>query len=134
MAIWDKLSVSVMKANSADSFYSMMSVLTVRLFDKGVLNENDLMNKIFSYGPFPLAGLEDLRENLTFNITPFQQMCLPNSKENKSRNNGESLSNIKLRNKNESKLISTASSSNINEQTDDLELSSRKTEGTRSAK
>ena len=73
IAIWDKLSASVMKATSADSFYSMMSILTVNLFDKNVLNENDFMVRIYSYGPFPLSGLEEMREKLTFNISPFQE-------------------------------------------------------------
>jgi hypothetical protein len=73
LAIWDKLSVSIMKAHSADSFYSMMSALSVRLLDQSSMDENDLLNKIYSYGPFPLPGLKELREKFTFNITPFIQ-------------------------------------------------------------
>ena len=90
IAIWDKLSASVMKADSADSFYSMMSVLTIKLFDPSVINENDFINKIYSYGSFPLVGLVELREKFTFNITPFQQLTLPKV------SNGESLSSLKL--------------------------------------
>ena len=99
IAIWDKLSVSVMKATSADSFYSMMSVLTVKLFEKDVVNDNDLMNKIYSYGPFPLGGLEELREKLTFNINPFQQassLQSSNRRGAKARSNALGLSNLKL--------------------------------------
>jgi hypothetical protein len=73
ISIWDKLSISIMKANSADAFYSMMSVLSIKLFDPNVINENDLINKIYSYGEFPLEGLQELREKFTFNITPFLQ-------------------------------------------------------------
>jgi hypothetical protein len=72
IAIWDKLSVSIMKAESADSFYSMMSLLTVRLFDENVINGNDLVARVYSYGSFPLVGLAELREKFTFNITPFK--------------------------------------------------------------
>ncbi len=96
IAIWDKISSSIMKTTSADSFYSMMSVLTVKLFEKDVINENELMNKIYSYGPFPLSDLQELREKLTFNINPFQQMALPVKE--KARNSGDSLSNLKLNN------------------------------------
>jgi hypothetical protein len=72
LGIWDKLSVSIMKAQSADSFYSMMSVLSIRLLDKTSIDEeNDLINKIYSYGSFPLPGLKELKEKFTFNITPF---------------------------------------------------------------
>lgn len=72
LSIWDKLSVSIMKATSADSFYSMMSVLSMRLFDQNTIEENNLIDKIFSYGSFPLEGLSELRERFTFNINPFQ--------------------------------------------------------------
>jgi hypothetical protein len=65
LAIWDKLSVSVMKATSADSFYSMMSILSIRLFDESVGGENELIDKIYSYGPFPLPSLDELREKFT---------------------------------------------------------------------
>ncbi|RNA24186.1 TBC1 domain family member [Brachionus plicatilis] len=74
LSIWDKLSVSIMKATSADSFYSMMSILSVRLFDQNVMEENQLIDKMFSYGAFPLDGLSDLREKFTFNINPFQSL------------------------------------------------------------
>ena len=62
IAIWDKLGMSIMKANSADSFYSMMSALSLRLLDKNSIDENELINKVYSYGPFPLHGLKELRE------------------------------------------------------------------------
>ena len=91
IAIWDKLSISVMKANSADAFYSQMSVLSIKLFEQTTLDENNLIDKIYSYGPFPLVGLEELREKFTFNITPFQS-CLQKNK--------DSLSQLKLANKN----------------------------------
>lgn len=65
LAIWDKLSVPVMKATSADSFYSMMSILSIRLFDESVGGENELIDKIYSYGPFPLPSLDELREKFT---------------------------------------------------------------------
>ena len=61
-----------MKANSADAFYSMMSVLSIKLFDQNATDENNLIDKIYSYGTFPLTGLEELREKFTFNINPFQ--------------------------------------------------------------
>jgi len=88
ISIWDKLSISIMKANSADAFYSMMSVLSIKLFDPNVINENDLINKIYSYGEFPLEGLQELREKFTFNITPFLQSkskanCNSNASEEK---------------------------------------------------
>ena len=72
LAIWDRLSVSVMKASTADAFYSMMSVLSIKLFDQNAADENNLVEKIYSYGTFPLASLEELREKFTFNINPFQ--------------------------------------------------------------
>lgn len=131
IAIWDKLSISVMKANSADSFYSMMSVLTVKLFDHNVINENDLMNKIYSYGPFPLAGLEELREKLTFNISPFQQ-SLNNSKDKRrrSRLRDNGLSSLRLNNQNsannDNSLIPDLEESNF--KSDNLELTFRKDE------
>lgn len=66
LAIWDKLATSVMKATSADSFYSMMSILSIRLFDESSgAGENELIAKIYSYGPFPLPGLNELREKFT---------------------------------------------------------------------
>lgn len=74
LSIWDKLSVSIMKATSADSFYSMMSILSVRLFDQNTIEENNLIEKIFSYGSFPLPSLNELREKFTFNINPFQNL------------------------------------------------------------
>lgn len=138
IAIWDKLSVSVMKANSADSFYSMMSVLTVKLFDRNAINEHELINKIYSYGPLPLSGLEEMREKLTFNITPFQQnkssssnsINNDNSKNSvKSRSNSIGLSHLKLNNQSSSgnnSLISDLDSSNLTN--NDLELSLRKIE------
>jgi hypothetical protein len=92
IAIWDKLSVSVMKAQSADAFYSMMSILTIKLFDQNVIDENDLVNKIYSYGSFPLSGISELREKFTFSITPFQIGLDSTNKSKKS----ESLSNLKL--------------------------------------
>ncbi|CAF0808804.1 unnamed protein product [Brachionus calyciflorus] len=79
IAIWDKLSISVMKANSADSFYSMMSILSVKLFDQNLIEENDLINKIFSYGPFPLS---EMREKFTFNINPFLKESKPSKEAN----------------------------------------------------
>ena len=99
LAIWDKLSVSVMKANSADAFYSMMSILSIKLFDQSVTDENNLIDKIYSYGPFPLAGLEELREKFTFNINPFQTSMENNVLSEKSkRKANESLSQLKLSN------------------------------------
>ena len=83
IAIWDKLSVSVIKAQSADAFYSMMSILTIKLFDQNVIDENDLINKIYSYGSFPLNGIEELREKFTFSITPFQMLGLQQNSKNK---------------------------------------------------
>ena len=61
-----------MKASTADAFYSMMSVLSIKLFDQNAADENNLVEKIYSYGTFPLASLEELREKFTFNINPFQ--------------------------------------------------------------
>jgi hypothetical protein len=72
LAIWEKLSTPIMKANTADAFYSMMSVLSIKLFDQNSADENNLIEKIYSYGTFPLNGLEELREKFTFNINPFQ--------------------------------------------------------------
>lgn len=55
-----------MKATSADSFYSMMSILSIRLFDESSgAGENELIAKIYSFGTFPLAGLNELREKFT---------------------------------------------------------------------
>lgn len=88
IAIWDKLSTSVMKATSADSFYSMMSVLSIRLFDENVVCENDLINKIYSYGQFPLPGLQELRERFTFNITPFAQQLQSNTQKDNNKQKG----------------------------------------------
>jgi hypothetical protein len=99
LAIWDKLAVSVMKATSADSFYSMMSILSIRLFDENVVGENDLIEKIYSYGEFPLAGLEELREKFTFNITPFQQIDQNSGKK-------EGLLNLKINSNINEELIS----------------------------
>ena len=66
LAIWDKLATSVMKATSADSFYSMMSILSIRLFDESSgAGENELIAKIYSFGAFPMAGLNELREKFT---------------------------------------------------------------------
>lgn len=93
IAIWDKLSISVMKAHSADAFYSMMSILTIKLFDQNVIDENDLINKIYSYGPFPLNGITELREKFTFSITPFQMFGLQQQNNSKK---SDSLSNLKL--------------------------------------
>lgn len=103
IAIWDKLSFSVMKANSADEFYSIMSIVSIRLFDRDFIDENDLINKIYSYGAFPLDDLEDLREKFTFNITPFQ-MCLQDKlddEKDKTKSKKENLSNLKLKNNDE---------------------------------
>lgn len=104
MAIWDKLSVSVMKASSADSFYSMMSILSVRLFDQNVIDQNDLIEKIYSYGSFPLLGIEELREKFTFNITPFHQSKEKQLKEEELisiKEKTEQLNGLKLRNQKE---------------------------------
>lgn len=71
----------------------------MNLFEKNVINENDFMNKIYSYGPFPLQGLEELREKLTFNITPFQQGDVHGSNRSKKgakTRNGNGLSSMKL--------------------------------------
>lgn len=132
IAIWDKLSVSVMKATSADSFYSMMSVLTVKLFEKDVINENDLMNKIYSYGPFPLSGLEELREKLTFNITPFQQASSLQSAERGSkakRKQDQGLSHLKLNtagdSNNEDVLIGDLNPGSPGANSDNLDLALR---------
>ncbi len=85
-----------MKAKSADEFYSMMSVLSIRMFDQNVIDENELIQKIYSYGPFPLKGLEELREKFTFNITPFQNITSSNSTDTHSSKNKEGLSHLKL--------------------------------------
>ena len=73
IAIWDKLAGDVMRANSADAFYTSMSVLAVRLLDANEPSDaNELIAKIYSYGAFPMPGLYELREKFTFNITPFR--------------------------------------------------------------
>ena len=95
IAIWEKLSVSVMKAQSADAFYSMMSLLTVRLFEPSMIDESEFINKIYAYGSFPYPGLNELREKFTFSITPFQ-MCIGNSTKKSKTSHTESLSNLKL--------------------------------------
>jgi hypothetical protein len=80
LAIWDRLSVAIMRgAHSADQFYTMMSALSVRLLEKNsAIDENELIDKIYAYGAFPLPGLTELREKFTFNITPFiQGMYMP---------------------------------------------------------
>jgi TBC1 domain family member 30 len=90
LAIWDKLSLPIMKANTADAFYSMMSVLSIKLFDQNTVDENNLIEKIYSYGAFPLIGLEELREKFTFNINPFQTSMdnnFLNGKSSKKRSN-----------------------------------------------
>ncbi len=111
IVIWDKLSVSVMKAQSADAFYSMMSILTIKLFDQNVIDENDLVNKIYSYGSFPLSGISELREKFTFSITPFQIGLDSTNKSKKC----ESLSNLKLNTDNTptGTLINTSDSASI---------------------
>jgi len=110
IAIWDKLAPSVLKATSADSFYTLMSVLTVNLFDKHVLKENEFMAKVYSYGPFPLAGLEDLREKLMFNISPFQAQS--NLSKTKPRSGSIGLSSLKLTSDDKSDLLPDITASN----------------------
>jgi len=114
IAIWDKLAPSVLKANSADSFYSMMSILTVNLFDKNVLNENEFMAKIYSYGPFPLTGLVELREKFMFNITPFQsQQSLSDKRSGSNTKRGSmNLSGLKLSSNDDGELLPGIQSSN----------------------
>ncbi len=57
IAIWDKLAADVMQTSSADAFYTSMSVLSIRLLEANEPSDaNDLITKIYSYGPFPMPG------------------------------------------------------------------------------
>merc|ERR1712127_804754 len=71
--------------------------------ESSILDEKELMNKIYSYGPFPLRGLAELREKFTFNITPFQQQMhatleQKRAKRNYDGNEDKGLSSLKLSN------------------------------------
>ena len=66
LSIWDKLSEYIMKSVSADSFYTLMSTLTIKLLNENLINELELIDRMYSFGS--LNGFNEIREKYTFNI------------------------------------------------------------------
>ena len=97
LAIWEKLSNFIIKIENADKFYTLMSSMTIQLLNDNLINEIELTEKIYSYGPVPLSGFNELREKYTFNIKPFQ---LSLQQSNKSSNQVKSKGNLNSNNNN----------------------------------
>jgi hypothetical protein len=112
LAIWENLSINVMKATAtADSFYTLMSSLTIKLLNDNLINENELIEKIYSYGSVPLTGLNELREKYTFNIKPFQ-ISLQQNNINKKKILDEKKTGLNVNNKINQNLNSNNSNNN----------------------
>ncbi|CAH1783790.1 unnamed protein product [Owenia fusiformis] len=72
LAIWAKLSPRILKAQSADEFYTTMGALTQEMMADTIIDADDLVKTIYNIAPFPFPQLAELREKYTYNITPFQ--------------------------------------------------------------
>ncbi|KAM8800388.1 TBC1 domain family member 30 isoform 4-T4 [Rhynchonycteris naso] len=79
LAIWAKLGEQIECCETADEFYSTMGRLTQEMLENDLLESHDLMQTVYSMGPFPFPQLAELREKYTYNITPFPVTVKPTS-------------------------------------------------------
>ncbi len=62
----------IKKLDSADQFYSLMASLTQDMAEDGIIETEELLQRVYAMAPFPFPNLADLREKYTYNITPFR--------------------------------------------------------------
>lgn len=96
LALWGVLQKKLLKSvNSADDFYTEMAVLLQAIVDQrsNMIDVDSLLERVYSFAPFPFPQLDQLREQYTYNITPIalnEASIATTSKKKASRKNSES--------------------------------------------
>lgn len=71
LALWAKTGKRLMRAKTADQFYTQMGMICQELAEMSDDQCNNLVYTVYSMAPFPYPGLEEMRNRHMFNIQPF---------------------------------------------------------------
>ncbi|TRY74948.1 hypothetical protein TCAL_01264 [Tigriopus californicus] len=73
LAIWKGLEERILLVTTADEFYGAMGQLSQEMLDFSTEQSNTLVKDLVEISPFPFSEIGELRENYTYNITPWSQ-------------------------------------------------------------
>jgi hypothetical protein len=71
IAVWGTLQRRLSTVQSADEFYTTMGVLSQEMLTGQIIDEDELIEKVYEMGAFPMPGLAELRDKYTNIVSPF---------------------------------------------------------------